>query len=145
MKDFGYFVNENLVKKRKRDIELAKSLRNNLIDRAKKVIKLNETEFSTIIFENLYDSFREICDAILALDGYKSYSHEASIIYLKKYKVEDSVLVQFDDIRFKRNSSKYYGKKLSKKDVLEIKTFYKRYFNKLLNILNKRLKEVKNE
>lgn len=140
MKDFEYYMDGEKVKRQSVDKELASSLRINLVERAKKVAKLDIEDYSEIIFENLYDSFREICDAILALDGYKSYSHEASIVYLKKYGIEDSVLVQLDDLRFKRNSSKYYGKQLSSEDAEMMLNFYRKHFQRLLNILDKKLK-----
>jgi hypothetical protein len=142
MQDFEYYNDGKKVKKQSPDRELAASLRNNLVLRSEKCLKLDKKEFAQLIFENLYDSFREICDALLALDGYKSYSHEASIAYLKKYKIEDSVLMQLDGLRFKRNSSKYYGKMLVEEDADEALAFHNKYFNKLLSILDKRLNET---
>jgi len=134
MKDFDFYLNEGKVKKQNPDRELAKSLINDAAERAEKVIKLDVKIFSKIIFENMYDALREILDALLAIDGYKSYSHEAPIAYLKKYKIEDSVMVQLDNFRYQRNSSKYYGKDISVDNTMGIIDFYKKYSEKLIGI-----------
>ena len=36
------------------------------------------------ILENAYEAMREAADSVLYVDGFKSFSHEASIIYLAK-------------------------------------------------------------
>jgi len=139
MKDFDFYLNEGKVKKQNPDREFAKSLINDAAERAEKVITLDVKTFSKIIFENVYDALREILDALLAMDGYKSYSHEASIAYLKKYKIEDSVIVQLDNLRYQRNSSKYYGKGISVDDAMGIIGFYKKYSEKLMDIVKNKL------
>ena len=84
MKNFEFYIEEGKVKKCSKDIELVKSLVNDAIER-KKLIELMDINFmSKIIYENSYDVLRNILDALLLIDGYKSYSHEASISYLKK-------------------------------------------------------------
>ena len=83
MIEFKYYLDKGEVKKVRRDVALAKSLINNLSDREKMVLKYSLKD-ALIIYENLYDCLRGMCDALLALDGYKSYSHQASITYLRK-------------------------------------------------------------
>ncbi|MFP4656973.1 MAG: hypothetical protein ACLFNK_05345, partial [Candidatus Woesearchaeota archaeon] len=66
------------------------------------------------VFENLYESIREISECITLLDGIKIYSHEITIIYLReKGYIDDKKASRFDDIRRLRNKSKYYGKEIS--------------------------------
>jgi hypothetical protein len=137
MKDFDYYLNEGKVKKQSKDKEFAISLRNDAVNRAGKVLKLDIKEFSKIIFENIYESLRELLDAALALEGYKSYSHEASIAHIKKFGIDDSVLLQLDDFRYKRNSSKYYGKEISEEDAREIIAFYKENSNRIKDIIER--------
>ena len=139
MNEFEYYLAEGKVKRQRHDLELAKSLLNDSLERFEKMTKLEVKDFSKIIFENIYDALRAILDALLAADGYKSYSHEASIAYLQKYGVEDSVLVELDDLRYKRNSSKYYGKDVSYGDALMIIDFYKKHSKKLLDIVRSKL------
>lgn len=112
------------VKKQSIDTELAVSLLKDAKERAEKSKKLSVKDFGKIIFENIYDSLRELLDAILALEGYKSYSHEASIAYLQILGFSDATITELDNLRYKRNSSKYYGKGVPLEDVENILSFY---------------------
>lgn len=141
MIDFEYYLDKGDVKKAKKDIALAKSLMNNLSEREKMVLKYDLKD-ALVIYENLYDCLREMCDALLTLDGYKSYSHQASITYLRKYGFDELFVKKLDNLRFKRNSSKYYGKGLTEDDAKEIKEFYLKYKGRLLNILKQKMKEA---
>ena len=140
MKSFQYYLDKKDARKISKDLELAKSLKKDLLERAEKALKLDTKEFAKIIFENIYDSLREFCDVLLAVDGFKSYSHEASISYLKKYALDDSVVLALDRFRYKRNGSKYYGKEITKDDAVEIKRFYFENINKVKEILDKAIK-----
>lgn len=140
MNDFDFYLKEGKVKKQKPDLELAKSLLNDANDRFAKMTQLNVENFSKIIFENIYDAIRAVLDALLAADGYKSYSHEASIMYLQKYGVGYSILTELDDLRYKRNSSKYYGKEISSEDALAIISFYNNHSEKLIKIVKNKVK-----
>lgn len=142
MKNFQYYLEKKEVRKVSPDFSLAVSLKKDAVDRATKALKLGTKEFSKFIFENLYDAVREICDAILALDGFKSYSHEASISYLRNFAIDESVILAFDNFRYKRNGSKYYGREILINEAEDIKIFYKENFEKLINILNKKIKQT---
>jgi hypothetical protein len=142
MKDFEFYIFKKYVKKTIRDYALAKSLRNEAIERFNKINKLNLDEFNKIIFESIYDSLRKLSDSILLLDGYKSYSHEASITYLSKYNFSFEFLNEFNLFRIKRNDSKYKAKEITIEETKKIINFYKRYNELLINIINKKLKEL---
>jgi len=143
MRDFESYIKNKKVKIRQVDINLAKSLRIDIIERSQKALKLDAKEFSKFMFENLYDSLREICDAILSINGFKSYSHEASIAYLKKFEISEKIIIELDRFRDKRNSSKYYGKSISEDDAKEIMDFYINYSKNLIKILDEEIKRVK--
>jgi hypothetical protein len=138
MKPFEYYIKEKSVRKVSVDIELAKALKKDLFGRIEKAIKLDKKEYSKIVFESMYDSLREFCDVLLALDGYKSYSHEAAIAYLKNYGFDDAEIFTLDRYRFKRNGSKYYGKEITEEDTLDIDKFYKDRVDKIKSILNEK-------
>lgn len=123
------------MKKQSIDFELSKSLVKDAEERVEKMKSLDLKKFSKIIFENFYDALRDLLDALLSCKGYKSYSHEASISYLKLNGFEDSVILQLDSFRFVRNSSKYYGKGISKEDCNEIIDLYQIYSNKLIKLI----------
>ena len=141
MMDFTFYLGQNKVKKISKDFYLAKSLHDNIIKRAKEAVALKAEQFPTLLFESMYDAYRELCDALLALDGYKSYSHEASIVYLRKYKVPENLIMALDNFRYKRNSSKYYGKDILIEDVKEMLSFHKENFKRFLALVEKRLAE----
>ena len=96
------------MRKISKDLELAKSLKKDLLERAEKALKLDTKEFAKIIFENIYDSLREFCDVLLAVDGFKSYSHEASISYLKKYALDDSDIAKIRNFQYVKLNFKQY-------------------------------------
>ena len=131
MNNFEYYVGEGKVKKSSPDMELSISLIKDADSRFEKVTKLDIEEFGKIIFENIYDALRDLLDAVLAFDGFKSYSHEAAIAYMEKYGFEDSVLQEMDHFRYLRNSSKYYGKDIPASDIEGIIEFYKKYSEKI--------------
>lgn len=141
MNDFEFYLNEGEVKKRTPDPNLAKALLRDAESRFENIVKLDTKTFHKIIFENAYDSFRELLDALLAIDGYKSYSHEASIAYLKKYGFDDSIILELDEFRFKRNSSKYYGKDVSPSDAEGIIKFYRKRSEPVISLIKRRLRE----
>jgi len=87
MKDFNYYIKKEEIRKTTKDIKLAESLVKRSRENADYILKLRlNNEGTSIIFRNMYDCLRELIDAILILEGYKSYSHQASIIFLKKFK-----------------------------------------------------------
>jgi hypothetical protein len=124
MLPFEYFIEQKEVKKCSTDLDLAKSLIKEMKERIEKSLILDISVFSKFIFENIYDGLRDFCDALLAVNGYKSYSHQASISYLVKEGFDISIIEEFDQLRHKRNSSKYYGESVSKEDAIRIKEFY---------------------
>ncbi len=145
MNEFEFYINEGDVKRRRQDNELAKSLLNDAKDRFAKASKLDAVEFSKMVFENIYDAIRDILDALLAADGYKSYSHEASIAYLKKYGLS-ALIQELDNFRSLRNASKYYGKEISADNANDMKKFYQDHAKAIEDIVAQKINNVqKNE
>jgi len=138
MKDFEYYLNTKDVKRCSPDRQLAVSLIKDMKERIDKALKLDVDEFSKIIFENFYDALRDFCDALLALDGYKSYSHEASIVSVEKKGFDIGFISLFDNFRYKRNGSKYYGLKIMADDAKSIIKFYNENKAKINKILKEK-------
>lgn len=137
MKEFNIFLEQGVVKKITPNFNLIKSVYRDAIKRVEfyKKLELNE-ESSKFILENIYESLRELADAVLIKDGYKSYSHEASIVYLKKYNIPLSDLNGFDRLRKIRNNSKYYGKTVDLEDVKFSFDLVEKLLNRIKDILN---------
>jgi hypothetical protein len=143
MKDFEFYIEEGKVKECFKDIELVKSLINDAFERERLINILEVSSMAKIIFENAYDIIRNILDAILIMDGYKSYSHVASISYLKKYNIDELVILKIDKFRYDRNSSKYYGKDVTEEMAIEIKEFLPLFIKKIKNTSSQIVKLLK--
>lgn len=143
MKDFEYYLKRGDVERRSPDPERAKSLMNKFLKRANFLLKLKLDEDSaTIIFEELYECLREACDVILATEGYNSYSHEASIAFLRRFKeFSEFEISKLDNFRKKRNSSRYYGAEILKEDAIDIIEFYRNIINKFITVIEKSLEK----
>jgi len=135
MKPFESFLNGKEVKKSSVNKILAKALIIDMKTRLKENWDLNEKEKPKTIFENIYEAIRCFCDALLAIDGFKSYSHEASISYLLKKDFDIATVKKLDDFRFKRNGSRYYGRIITSEDVKDIKIFYLKIKEKIKKII----------
>ncbi len=137
MKPFEYYLRSELVKKSRKDVERARFLIKDANGRIDDLNLIDMEKLPKIFFEYTYDALRDLCDAVLLLDGYKSFSHEASIVYLSKKGFDVATLGKFDRFRYKRNGSKYYGVPITVMDAKDIKEFYLEIKKKLNKILNK--------
>ena len=141
MEKFEYFLETKEVRKELSNIALAHSLIKDMEERIKKSISLDIKIFSKIIFENFYDAIQDFCNALLAIDGYKSYSHIASIAYLSKYGFNDYEISILDNFRLRRHGSKYYGVEISSEETEEIIKFY----NRIKSLITKLIKSKLNQ
>jgi hypothetical protein len=137
MREFEYYVNKKDVKKVSQDKQLAISLVVDMEERTSDAMKLDTEAFPKIIFESVYDALRDFCDALLAVEGYKSYSHEGSISFLAKKGLDVAFMSALDNFRYKRNGSKYYAKKITPEDAKLIIEFYKSNKGRINEILKK--------
>ena len=113
MKEFDFYLQKGDVKKIIIDRNLAESLKKSAVQRLDAASSLPKNEkMCKIIFENSYEATREAADAIMAVNGYKSYSHEATIAFLSKEKIlEENSINILDSMRRKRNRMKFRKKK----------------------------------
>jgi hypothetical protein len=135
MEPFEYYLKSNLVKKTSPNLFRAKFLIDDINLRLEFLKEINIEKFPKIFFEHLYDILRDFCDAILFAEGYKSYSHEASISYLLNKGIDFATVRRLDSFRYKRNGSKYYGEPISIDDAKSINEFYLKTGDKLKNML----------
>ena len=139
MESFEYYIAKKEVVKQTPNLERAKSLIEDGFSRFKDAKSLDLEKFPKIVFENVYDALRDFCDAILIVDGWKSYSHEASISYLTKKGFDIASVLELDRFRYKRNGSKYYGERVSISEARNIKA----YFLKIIVKLDKFISDIK--
>lgn len=138
---FEDFIKEGLVREVSPDKQLAKSL----VRIAKLRLKnlepspiSDENSFSVV--ENCYEAIRELIDALMALRGFKSYSHEATVEFLREFysvNIGYSAVNKVDRYRRIRNDIKYKGLLTSKSEAEEILKNTKIIVNLLMKLLGK--------
>ena len=84
MKDFEFFLQKGDVKKQSPNKNLAFATFRDSLERFQLAKQLFHSIKSKYVLENAYESMREAADSVLYLRGFKSFSHEASIVYLIK-------------------------------------------------------------
>lgn len=88
-------------------------------------VKGKAKQFPSLFLEGHYEIIKELCTAVLALDGWKALNHECLFAYLKrknKLEINFDYLLELKDIR---NSIDYRGITVSyelwKKNEMKIK------------------------
>ncbi len=76
------------------------------------LIKEINAKNCNFIFEDYYTSVLELLQAIVILDGYKIINHICLGYYLRDILKRSDLYLIFDDLRYKRNSLTYYGKRM---------------------------------
>ena len=139
MRNFNEFLGTNEVRRTTRDVGLARSLRHDAEQRVELILQLPLNEKSaTLVFEQVYEALRECGDALLSLEGFKSYSHAATIAFLERYgDFSASELNRLDNARQKRNLSKYYAKQSTVAETQELIALYKHIKPRLDSIFNR--------
>ncbi len=64
------------------------------------------------IFEGYYTSILELLQALVLKEGYKVRNHICLGFFLRDILKEEELFRMFNDLRFKRNSLVYYGRKM---------------------------------
>jgi len=89
----------------------AKSLIETADERIKLIKEINEKNCN-FVFEDYYTSILELLQAIVVIEGYKITNHVCLGFYLRDILKREDLYLIFDDLRYKRNSLTYYGKRM---------------------------------
>ena len=135
MKEFEFFIKKGNVKKQSPDKNLSISTFKESLDRLELAKQLTGKVKPKYILENSYEAMREAADALLYSEGFKSYSHEASIRYLLNKDFNESEITEFDRFRKIRNSIKYYGGDCDLTDAESALKLAKNIIQKIKNLL----------
>lgn len=136
MRSFNEFLKQGLVRKKKADEARAKSLIVGAEKRKavmEKYLPLND-ETAVQITEECYDIIRELLEAKLSKDGYKSYNHEAVVSYLIELGFSKEEVIFVDTLREIRHGTKYYGKVVNDEYAQKVKEFLSKIYPKLRKI-----------
>lgn len=122
MKEFKRFLEEEKVQQRTPRPDQAQSL----IQKSQKRLKYVEErtirdDNADLVLEDAYDSIREALDAFLIKNGYKSYSHEATIVYaFEELELSYETVNKLNKFRKLRNDSKYRGEDITTNEAKEV-------------------------
>jgi len=135
MRKFKEFKDQGWIKERTPDKAKAKSLvesSKHRFDYFKSLI-VNDIS-SNYIIENMYDVIRELVEAKMILDGYKTYSHEAMVSYLKVIGFTDLEVKFTDELRETRHRTKYSGFITDVEYAKKVIAFTNNIYKKLRNL-----------
>jgi hypothetical protein len=136
MKAFREFLAQGMIKEREKDEARARNLIKSAEKRKsvmEKYLPLNE-ETTVQIIEESYDVIREMLEAKLCKEGYKSYNHEAVIAYLSELGFSQEEVLFVDRLREIRHGTKYYGKNVSIEYAQKVRNFLERIYEKLARL-----------
>ncbi len=99
--------------------------------------------YPTIIVENYYEVIKELCTAIILIDGYKTIgesAHKELIDLIGKYKEFSRFEIEIiHDLRIRRNKSSYEGKPIELDYLLNKKEIFIKIIIKLKKILERKI------
>ena len=104
-------INNNSARITTPDIKRAESLIETAKERIDLITKINEKNCN-FVFEDYYTSLLEILQALAFKKGFNILNHICIGYFLKDFLKKEYLYNLFDDIRYKRNSLTYYGKRM---------------------------------
>jgi len=130
---FQYYIDEHLVKKGMPDKAMARSLINKALSRLDYIEKQVITkETASFVFEDIYEALREAGQALMALRGFKPYSHEALISFLREFhSFPASDISTLDRYRALRNKTVYSASVISVTVCNDARAFMMEFMPKL--------------
>lgn len=93
------------------DRQMAKAILKMIEVRMKALSLVDRKEFASLVVEDYYEITKEAITALMALDGYKTLSHEVLVAYLKEFypQFSESEILLVDQLRQLRNKIAYRG------------------------------------
>jgi len=143
IKEFKYYIENNLIRGGSPDIIWAGVLIKKAEGRIKFSIETREINENTAsyIFEDIYECLREASQSLMSIKGYKPYSHEAIISFLKEfYNFQERDIDIFNRYRILRNKAVYGGEKISVEKCKEALNFLQIFLPKIKKEFVKNIK-----
>jgi hypothetical protein len=131
------------VRRVKPDKEMAKSILRMIKVRMKELETKDRKEFASLIVEDYYEIIKEAITALMAIDGYKTLSHEVLIGYLKEFfpQFSEAEIMLTDQIRQIRNKITCKGFFVTPDFLDRNEARIKRIVIKLIQILEEKIVE----
>ncbi len=135
---FTNYVKAGKVKQMTPDPELGKAL---LVQSQERLQYVQEREVSEknakFALEDAYEAARESAQALMSVKGFKPYSHEATISFVKEYyatEFTEEDISLFDHFRELRNNSVYKATIVLPEDATDCINFAKNFIKKVKKI-----------
>lgn len=131
------------VKKVKENPEQAKALVQLAKRRLQSIEKRRKDEFPQLLIESYYEAIKELMSALLAIHGYKSYSHECIISFMGKFYstiFDDYQLHFLDSMRKLRSDIQYRGRDIAEDYLERNSSTIEKIIKTLLELVEKELK-----
>jgi uncharacterized protein (UPF0332 family) len=111
-----------------------------LLEKSKNRLAFIETrkidiKSAAFVFEDAYSAAREAAQSLMSLEGYKPYSHEATISFVREKHsdlLNESNAVEFDRLRQLRDDSEYRAVKISIQEAEDCILFAKEFVGKVI-------------
>ena len=93
------------------DKGMARAIQKMITVRLKALRSIDRQEYASLVAEDYYEVIKEAITALMAIDGYKTLSHEVLIAYLKEFhpNFSNAEIVLMDQLRVLRNRIAYKG------------------------------------
>ena len=93
------------------------------------------------VLQDAYESIREAAQSLMSMRGFKPYSHEATISFIKeiyKSNFSEEDIHKFDNFRELRNNSVYKAARVFKEDANSCLLFAKDFVKKVGPLIKKK-------
>jgi len=131
------------IRRVKPDKEMAKSIEKMIKIRQKALKMKDKKEFASLVIEDYYEIIKESVTALMAIDGYKTLSHEVLVGYLKHFypQFTEEEIFHIDQLRVLRNKIAYKGFFINHDYLKRNESKIKTITSKLNKILEKKIKK----
>ena len=137
---FENYLKLGKAKRKTPDPEEAKALFKQSQDRIEYIQNKDINEKAAkFILQDSYESLRETAQSLMSIKGFKPYSHEATIAFIKEFysdNFSEEEIYKFDYFRQLRNNSVYKAAEVSKEDAENLLAFTKHVIKKVQELLN---------
>ena len=120
---------------------MAKAILKMIEVRMKALSLVDRKEFASLVVEDYYEITKEAITALMALDGYKTLSHEVLVAYLREFypQFSESEILLVDQLRQLRNKIAYKGFFITHDFLERTEVRMKAIVSKIKRILEDRL------
>ena len=134
--DLKILISEGRIRARSVDKEKIKSLIISSQSNANVALSIILNEKSaTVIFREIYESIRQLGDALWWSKGYEPLDHDISLEILKDINIKNNIELNFlDRFRKIRNDANYRGYQVTESQAKEIISFWNKSGLEILNV-----------